>query len=145
MKPFKFGVVNVVASASLGVKLNLSLVAEVFQNVKYMPRTFSGLVFKLENPKTTVLLFESGKLVCVGAKSECEAEKAALRVAELLGTVGFKVKKPRVKVQSMVASADLGYRLDLISLCKRAEIPASRLIYEPDQFPEPFTGWKIRT
>jgi|GEM_PF-3666622 len=35
----------------------------------------------------------------------------------------------------MVASADLGYWIGLADLYERARVPASRLIYEPEQFP----------
>jgi len=135
MKPFKFRVVNVVASGNLGMRLDLDAIARTFPNAKHAPGAFPGLVFRLEKPKTATLLFENGKLVCTGAKSESEAINAAYRVSQLLKNAGFKVESPKLKVVNMVASADLGHRIDLIDLYERVRDPISRLIYEPDQFP----------
>jgi len=36
---------------------------------------FPGAIFRLRKPKTVTLLFGTGKMVCVGAKSEKEAKK----------------------------------------------------------------------
>jgi len=77
-------VLNVVVSGSLGRRVNLWAVASAFPSVEYHPEVFPGVVFRLGKPKATVLLFENGKLVCTGAKSEREAEDAVLRLAELL-------------------------------------------------------------
>jgi len=68
MKPFKFRVVNVVASGNLGVRLDLDTIARAFPNARHTPGVFPGLVFRLEKPKTATLLFENGKLVCTGGK-----------------------------------------------------------------------------
>jgi len=126
---------NVVVSASLGVELNLEAVAEAFPNVEYQPKAFPGLVFRLEKPKTATLLFENGKLICVGAKSEREAQKAVLKVVELLRSRGINAEEPEITVRNVVASADLESRVDLEGLCERAGVTASKLIYEPEQFP----------
>jgi len=36
----------------------------------YEPEQFPGLIYRMKDPKTVLLLFASGKLVCTGAKSE---------------------------------------------------------------------------
>jgi TATA-box binding protein (TBP) (component of TFIID and TFIIIB) len=71
----------------------------------------------------------------VEAKSKGEVMRAVLRVNELLKSMGIEVGKPKVAVRNIVASADLRSQVDLIGLCERAKIPASKLIYEPKQFP----------
>ena len=64
---------NIVVSAILGVELNLDVIADAFpQRVRYR-RKPPSVVFRLENSRVVVLLFENGKLVCVGAKSKGEA------------------------------------------------------------------------
>jgi len=80
-------------------------VASAFPSVKYHPEIFPGVVFRLENPKATVLLFENGKLVCSGAKSEREAEDAVVRLAELLRDEGIEVETP---VATMFVTLTLG-------------------------------------
>ena len=132
----KVRVLNVVVSGTLGVELNLNAVAKAFpRNAIYRQKPFPCLVFRFKNPKVTILLFRDGKLVCVRAKSKGEAMRSVWRVVELLRSMGVEVGKPKVAVRNIVASADLRSQVDLIGLCERAEIPASKLFYEPEQFP----------
>ena len=62
MKPFKFRVVNVVASGNLGVGLDLDAIARAFPNARYAPGVFPGLVFRLENPKQQHFCLRTGSL-----------------------------------------------------------------------------------
>ena len=64
---------NVVAAATLNQKVDLNAVVKSFPGVEYRPEQFPGLVFRLRRPKTATLIFNSGKMVCTGAKSEQEA------------------------------------------------------------------------
>jgi transcription initiation factor TFIID TATA-box-binding protein len=75
---------NVVATASLGQKLDLIAIMKVFRNVEYRPKKFPGLVFRLKKPKTATLLFSTGKMVCTGAKSEKLAKSAVRKVVKEL-------------------------------------------------------------
>ena len=44
--------------------------------VEYRPEKFPGLVFRLKKPKTAILIFSTGKMVCTGAKSENDSKKS---------------------------------------------------------------------
>ncbi len=55
------------ASANLGIELDLTELALNLNGAEYEPETFPGLIFRLKEPKTATLLFRSGKLVCTGA------------------------------------------------------------------------------
>lgn len=61
---------NIVASANLRGRIDLETAADVLDNVMYEPEQFPGLIYRMRDPKTVLLLFTSGKLVCTGAKSE---------------------------------------------------------------------------
>lgn len=67
---------NIVASGSIGMKLNLNVLAMKLENTEYEPEQFPGLVYKLMEAKATFLLFSNGKVVCTGTKSEQEVDKA---------------------------------------------------------------------
>jgi len=128
---------NVVVSACLGVELNLDVIADALSaKVRYRSGRLPRLVFKFESSRVAVLLFGSGRLICVGARSKCEAEKAVLKVTELLRSLGMEVEKPEIAVRNVVASADLRRHVDLEDLCERAGGSASGIIYEPEQFPQ---------
>ena len=75
---------NVVASASLDERIDLSVVVKEFPGVEYRPEQFPGLVFRLKTPKTATLIFASGKMVCTGAKSEQGARRAVAKVISQL-------------------------------------------------------------
>lgn len=66
----KIVIQNMVASANLHGSIDLETAADILENVMYEPEQFPGLIYRMADPKTVLLLFASGKLVCTGAKSE---------------------------------------------------------------------------
>jgi transcription initiation factor TFIID TATA-box-binding protein len=123
---------NVVATADLGQHLDLDAILTVTPGAEFNSQRFPGLVYKLKKPKTTTLLFASGKMVCTGARSAKSAKAAISRVITELRSQGIVIiAKPDAEIENIVASGDLGGRIDL-------EIVAERLcktMYEPEQFP----------
>jgi transcription initiation factor TFIID TATA-box-binding protein len=71
---FDIKIQNIVASANLGVTLNLEIIALEVENTEYEPEQFPGLVFRVTDPKVVLLLFGSGKVVCTGAKTFDDAK-----------------------------------------------------------------------
>jgi len=125
---------NVVASAAFKHGIDLDAIVKAFPHVEYRPERFPGLPFKLKKPKTCTLIFNSGRIVCTGAKSEREARRAIMKVAKELKAAGIIITgKPEVHIVNIVASAGLSAPVDLEELCKRAR--TGRLMYEPEQFP----------
>jgi transcription initiation factor TFIID TATA-box-binding protein len=99
----------------------------------YIPPGFPGLVFRLKRPKTTTLIFNSGKMVCTGAKSTKEARRAVMNVIKELKKSGIIIiGKPEFKIQNIVASGNLGGMADLE---KAAVMLKRNTMYEPEQFP----------
>ena len=62
-------VVNIVASTSLEHDIPLIKLAETLPNTEYNPEQFPGLVMRIKEPKTSALIFSSGKIVSTGARS----------------------------------------------------------------------------
>jgi len=123
---------NVVASATLHQRVDLNAVVKGFPGVEYRPEQFPGLVFRLKRPKTATLIFNSGKMVCTGAKSEKEARRAVKKVVKELKKGGIIIiGKPEMKIQNIVASASLGGLIDL----EKAAYSLGKTMYEPEQFP----------
>jgi len=123
---------NVVASATLNQKVDLNAVVKGYPGVEYRPEQFPGLVFRLKRPKTATLIFNSGKMVCTGAKSEKEARRAVVKVIKELKKGGIIIiGKPEMKIQNIVASASLGGMIDL----EKSAYSLGRTMYEPEQFP----------
>src|SRR4030067_2538342 len=123
---------NIVASVSLNQKIDLQKIVEKFPHPGDNPSLFPGLVFRLKKPKTATLIFGTGKMVCTGAKSEKESRRAVEKVVKELRGQGIQItEKPVVKIQNIVASAELGGEIDLESLVYKL----GRVMYEPEQFP----------
>jgi transcription initiation factor TFIID TATA-box-binding protein len=123
---------NIVASAALNQRISLKKIVEKFPHAEYSPKVFPGLVFRLKKPKTATLIFETGKMVCTGAKSEKEAIQAVNKVTKELKSHGIPItNKPAITIQNIVASAELNGEIDLENVVYKLK----RVMYEPEQFP----------
>jgi len=123
---------NIVASATLNQRVSLKTIVEKFPQAEYSPKVFPGLVFRLKKPKTATLIFETGKMVCTGAKSEKEAIQAVNKVTRELKAHGIPIaSKPVIKIQNIVASAELNGEIDLENVVYKLK----KVMYEPEQFP----------
>jgi transcription initiation factor TFIID TATA-box-binding protein len=132
LKDLDISVENVVATATLGQKLDLIAIMKVFSNVEYRPKKFPGLVFRMKRPKTATLIFSTGKMVCTGAKSEKQAMSAIRKVVRELKNNGIIILgKPEIMVQNIVATANLYGKVDLEAAADVLE----NMMYEPEQFP----------
>ncbi len=128
----KIVIQNVVATAALGTKIDLIAIMKVFKHAEYRPKRFPGLVFRLKRPKTATLIFSTGKMVCTGAKSAKLAKRAVRNVVKELRGEGFIIRdEPIIKIQNMVATADLSSKIDL----EAAADFLDKIMYEPDMFP----------
>jgi transcription initiation factor TFIID TATA-box-binding protein len=130
----KIRIENVVASTSLGDELDLQSIALSLDGAEYEPEQFPGLIYRLKDPKTAILLFRSGKVVCTGAKSMAEVARSIEKVAKEIRKTGQKIlAKPKIDVQNIVASSDLGSEINLNAIA--VTLGLERVEYEPEQFP----------
>jgi len=127
---------NVVASASLKHRIDLNAVVKAFPMVDYRPKRFPGLVFKLKRPRTTILIFSTGKLVCTGATSEKDVVRALRKLVRTLREGGIIINgKLEIGIKNIVATASLGGTVDLLQLYESQRKMRGKITYEPEQFP----------
>jgi transcription initiation factor TFIID TATA-box-binding protein len=125
-------IVNMVISTEFKHPLNLEKIASSIQGTEYNPEQFPGLVIRLKNPKSSALLFTTGRVVCTGAKTMKEVKEAIHKIMKLLEKVKVKIDiEPEIHVQNMVASGALGFALNLNDLVMKLR----NVEYEPEQFP----------
>jgi transcription initiation factor TFIID TATA-box-binding protein len=130
----KIKIENVVASTSLGKELDLQAIALTLGGAEYDPEQFPGLIYRIKEPKTAVLLFRSGKVVCTGGKSLENVKTAIGLVAKQIEAAGIPVNKsPEIVVQNIVATSDLGAQIDLNATA--ITLGLGKVEYEPEQFP----------
>ena len=75
---------NIVAAINLGGKIHLEQAARKLPRSMYEPEQFPGLIHRMLEPKTVILLFASGKLVCTGAKKEKDVYRSIHNLHVLL-------------------------------------------------------------
>ncbi len=125
-------IVNIVVSADIHTKLDLNKITREIKNTEFEPEQFPGLVYKLDSPNTSTLVFSTGKLICTGARTIHDAEVAIKKIVKNLKKIGFNMEgKPELRLQNIVATADLGTEIDLEALI----FELSNCEYEPEQFP----------
>ena len=123
---------NVVASVTLNQRIDLKAVVKGNPGVEYRPEKFPGVVFRLKRPKTAILIFNTGKMVCTGAKSEKESIKAVTKVVRELKKSGIIIiGKPEIRIVNMVASGGLSGSIELEDVAYSLD----KTMYEPEQFP----------
>jgi len=132
MTNFNIKVENIVASASLGIRVPLESIVEHVEGTEYEPEQFPGLVYRVKDPKAAMLIFSSGKIVCTGARNIADVKKAIEKVAKMIKTLDLDVPKTyKIQIENIVASAQIPARLDLDKIAFELENSE----YEPNQFP----------
>lgn len=140
IKPDKFAnagprdirVVNIVVSTSLEHDIPLEKMAATLSNTEYNPEQFPGLVIRIKDPKTSALIFSSGKVVCTGARSMEKVHESIERIIESLKKINIKITVvPKINIQNIVASGNIGMDLNLNVLAMKLD----NTEYEPEQFP----------
>jgi transcription initiation factor TFIID TATA-box-binding protein len=130
--PRDIRVVNIVVSTSLEHDIPLEKMAATLSNTEYNPEQFPGLVIRIKDPKTSALIFSSGKVVCTGARSMEKVHESIERIIESLKKIGIKITvTPKINIQNIVASGNIGMDLNLNVLAMKLD----NTEYEPEQFP----------
>lgn len=102
------------------------------RNAEYNPKRFAAVIMRIREPRTTALIFSSGKMVCTGAKSEDDSRLAARKYARIIQKLGFVAKFLDFKIQNMVGSCDVKFPIRLEGLVLTHSTFSS---YEPELFP----------
>jgi transcription initiation factor TFIID TATA-box-binding protein len=128
----RLNIVNIVVSTSLEHDVPLEKMAATLSNTEYNPEQFPGLVLRIKDPKTSALIFSSGKVVCTGARTLQKVEESIQQIIKALEKIDIKITiKPVIKIQNVVASGKINMELNLNNLAMELE----NTEYEPEQFP----------
>ncbi|XP_076910031.1 TATA-box-binding protein-like [Bidens hawaiensis] len=123
---------NVVSTVNLDCTLDLKEIALHARNAEYNPKRFAAIIMRIREPKTTALIFRTGKMVCTGAKSEHQSKLAARKFARIIQKLGFPAKFKDFKIQNIVGSCDVKFPIRLEGL---ANDHGAFSTYEPELFP----------
>ncbi len=124
---------NVVATVIMDIteKIDLTKIARKFEDTEYNPERFPGLIMRITEPKSTFLIFSTGKMVITGLRRADEASAGVKKVVKYIKKAGINVSNPEITIQNIVASGDLHTFIDL----NLAAILMDNAMYEPEVFP----------
>ena len=124
---------NVVATVVMEIteKIVLTKIARKFEDTEYNPERFPGLIMRIKEPKSTFLIFSTGKMVITGLRRADEASAGVKKVVKYIKKAGINVSNPEITIQNIVASGDLHTFIDL----NLAAILMDNAMYEPEVFP----------
>jgi transcription initiation factor TFIID TATA-box-binding protein len=117
---------NFVGTANLNVKLvNLQQINGVYRKGMNMK------VIRMKYPKSTILLFKTGKIVINGVKKEIDLEIAAINFATIIQGYGYQPNITDIKIRNITASCNLHFLVDMTKLYSKL----SHCRFEPEIFP----------
>lgn len=126
---------NVVSFAKLetegNTELELKLIAEKVSGSRYNKKRFPAVILRKTKPRSTILIFKSGRMIIIGSESQEDAQIAANKISKQIKKLtNKKLKLKDFKVTNIVANADLGHK---INIGKLSEI--DQLTRKDDSFP----------
>ena len=138
-------IVNVVSMVDLGCQLNLSDIAKSCKNSEYNPVRLNAVIMRIKEPKSVALIFNSGKMVCAGAKNEEDSKTAAKKFAKTVKKLVNQVIFKNFRIINMVATCDFKFRIHLTKLNSEISYKLRKTLnskelekkisYEPQIFP----------
>ncbi len=63
-------IVSMTYYVNLNCKLNLEFIAKSLDDMRYDKKKFSAAIKRIKDPKCAILIFNNGKLIITGCKSE---------------------------------------------------------------------------
>jgi len=123
---------NVVSMFDLGCILDLKDIDRKTRNSEYNPKRFSGMIMRIDNPKSAAQIFRTGKITVMGCRTEKLSLLASRKFARLIQKLGFKVSFKNWRVINTMGVADCGFPIRLEGIILRYNALCS---YEPECFP----------
>ena len=123
---------NIMATVNLGCRLNLKDIASRGTNLEYNPGNFNPIVMRLRNPKSTALIFSTGKIVCTGTKNEEDSRIVARKFARILQKLGYPIKFLDYRITNIAASCRVNFRPNFEKIYRNQQ---KFVQYEPELFP----------
>ncbi len=120
------------------VKLSLAMDEDIY--ISYLPMTFPGMVLKPNQPRSSILLFSTGRAVITGIKKMQDITEVTNFLAQVLEKSGQRINKEKieVKIGNIVATGgfydDSSKKTHTIDL-ELTALTFDNVFYEPEQFP----------
>lgn len=115
-------------------KINLKRVSKLLESARYIENinSISNLVISAKNPKVKYIVYEDGRVMCMGAKSIKDIKSSGQIIVKELKKIEKNVKLLETpRITNLVATYDLGSPVNLNELVKKF----MKIEFNPEQFP----------
>ena len=85
---------NIMASVNLCTRVDLDKITQTARNAEYNPKRFQAVIMRIREPRTTALIFASGKMIITGARSEEAASVAGKKYVAIVQKVRQMYRAP---------------------------------------------------
>ena len=128
-------IINIVAVGSIAESIDLESIGNNIPNYTFTREKFPGAVFHMQNPKSTALIFSSGRIVLTGNQRSEDIPIGLQNLLQNLKEAGIPCKdNPQLKVTNIVCTYDLGFPINLIRITMGL-MDHEQVEYEPEAFP----------
>lgn len=124
---------NVVATFEMEGEFDLEALSGDLQNTEYQTDKHRSLIYRSPAVEGTILLPRNGRVSITGITSREEILRTIRQFLQDLEGLGLKKEHSNIRIENIVATADLGSELDLPSLSVSLGLEYTE--YEPEQFP----------
>lgn len=125
-------ITNVVVTANFNTSIYLPRFVVCYPFSEWNRRKFAAATIRFVDPRSTCLLFGSGRVVCTGAQTLNGARVTLLQTEHLVRGAGYKPKITDFVVQNIASSFEYPSTIDLDALFKKFPNETN---YEPELFP----------
>uniref|UniRef100_A0A453H109 TATA-box-binding protein n=1 Tax=Aegilops tauschii subsp. strangulata TaxID=200361 RepID=A0A453H109_AEGTS len=104
---------NIVSTVNLDCKLDLKAIALQARNAEYNPKRFAAVIMRIREPKTTALIFASGKMVYVleqRANNNPSLQQESMLVS--FRNLAFQLNSRILRFRISLAPVMLNFQLD---------------------------------
>jgi len=91
---------NIFAKITFDTCFDLHNISLILENAVYQPRRFNGLIFRMLNPKTSFVIFRTGKVIATGVKTEKDLKESVAKLYNFLNARNY----PKVEITNYTAS-----------------------------------------
>ena len=108
-----YTIVNIVASTQVNDLLDLDKLNKYFSNSEYDPEIYYALIYRIENPKLSILVNKSGKIIFTGSKSLNQIYSAREQFYNDLSSIDYNPTQSRIQVQNIVFNTKYHTKINL--------------------------------
>ncbi|KAK3289725.1 hypothetical protein CYMTET_2854 [Cymbomonas tetramitiformis] len=124
-------VCNLVVTACFPAPVDLKLLARVV-GATYKPSRFAAVRYRIKHPKCTMLVFKSGKCVCIGCTKLHQAYFAINQCHKDLCTISPNIRISSYRVQNIVTHTNINRQIDILRMSSENGLLTN---YDPELFP----------